>query len=433
MERWNLFASLAGALTAATLAAAPAGAQERVDEPIYPTVEAGVTAPLNDPVEDQFEAGGDGALGLYFSLAPEVALGARVMAGALAEGSPVPQDPVERGVGDYGLIAPSIRVHPFASLMDTRHRAAGLYVAASPGVGIFDGEVVPGYSTSLGYNFAAGPIAIGPRARFTHFIETEGRFGDNDVLMLTGGLEVAILDEAEVVPPEPVAVVDAPPEPELELEPAPEPAPSENPALILDQRAYFDYDQAEIRPAVEDELDAVAAHYRDWGDRYRRLVISGHADDRGSAKYNEHLSAARALAVANHLVSEGVPVEVMELQAHGETEPLEPNAETPRQHQLNRRVELDLVWAEGQRPEGLVPEASPNAPSYVDEAPERVRERERAWDHAQPGPGTSEAEAMLARERERLHELVDRPVRVDLGDRDPTGARPIEVAVEAER
>jgi hypothetical protein len=69
----------------------------------------------------------------------------------------------------------------------------------------------------------------------------------------------------------------------------------------------------------------------------------------------------------------------------------------------------------------------------VDEAPERVRERERAWDHAQPGPGTSEAEAMLARERERLHELVDRPVRVDLGDRDPTGARPIEVAVEAER
>jgi len=431
MRRWMFSMACAAAVSA--LVAGTASAQpDEVDEPIYLTVDVGVTGALNDPVENLFEVGGDAGLGLYFSLLPELALGAHVLGGALAEGAAV--DGVDRGLGDYGLLAASVRFHPFASVMGSMRRASGLYLAASPGVGLFDGEIVPGYSMSLGYNFDVGPISIGPKARFTHFIETHERFGDNDVLMMTGGLEVAFLDEARVVPPEPapepppVAVVE--PEPEPEPQPEPEPEPTINDALTLDERVYFDYDQAELREAAARELDAIVAHYREWEIRYERLVISGHADDRGSAEYNEVLSAARALAVANYLVSQGVPVELLELDAYGEAEPLVARADTEPEHQLNRRVQFDVEWREGRRPVGVAPEPAPNQPAYVDAAPAEVRRNPEAWADAEPRPGLSHAQALLDRERQELRRILDAPVRIELREApEALAARSVEIEV----
>lgn len=443
MLRRILSLGCACALAAFTLPSSLARAQEaRVDEPIYLTVDLGVSGALNDPVEDQFEVGGGGALGLYFSLIPEVALGAQVIGGALAEGHPVPQDPVARGVGDYGLLAASLRVYPFASLMahHTNHRAAGLYLSASPGVGIFDGEIVPGYAASAGYDFAAGPISIGPMIRFTHLIETHGRFGDNDVLMLSGGLEIAFMDEARVIAPperelprpapEPVAAVaELPP---LVIEPEPE--PQVNDALVIDERAYFDYDEAELRPEARTELDAVIAHYRQWGDRYDRLVVSGHADERGSVEYNEALSAARALAVTNYLVSSGVPVQLLEVRAHGESDPLVPDAETAFDYQLNRRVQFDVVWNDQRRPLGVAPEPTPTMPETVDAAPARVQRNRAAWADAAPRPGVpSRAERLFEQEQQALRARIDAPVTIALSpaptDDETIAARRVEITV----
>lgn len=193
-------AGVAGVLVLSALVAPTAHAQlEGGREPIYLTVDGSVTGAFNDPFEALFELGADGGAGLYVSLLPEVAIGARVLGGALGSGAAV--DGVDRGLGDFGLLAASVRVYPFASLLRSPRRAAGLYLAASPGLGLFDGEVVPAYSLSLGLNFVAGPVSVGPKARFTHFIETQGRFDDNHALTLSGGVEVTFFDGVRAEPP----------------------------------------------------------------------------------------------------------------------------------------------------------------------------------------------------------------------------------------
>jgi outer membrane protein OmpA-like peptidoglycan-associated protein len=428
------------ALAAVALAAAPASAQQRVEEPLYFTADLNVTGPVSHPVDDLFDTGADGGVGVFYSLMPELAVGGRIFGGALTEGEPL--DGEDLGLGDLGLLAASVRVHPLASLMGSRRRASGLYLGVSAGAGLFDGEILPGFSASVGYNFALGPISIGPRFRFTHFIETEGRFEDDDTLLVSGGIEVAFLDEATVVEPmpepEPVAAIEEEEmemeeeiEEEAEVEPQVAPEDRLNDALVLSERVYFDYDEVELREGATGELEAIVEHYRQYGDRYDRLVISGHADDRGSREYNEVLSAARALAVANYLVSQGVPVEVLDLQAYGETEPLEAGATTPLAHQLNRRVQFDVRWAEGRQPLGIAPDPEPNPPAYVDAAPQAVQDAPEAWADAEPPPGESRADELLQQEQEQLREIVGQPVRVALADA-PEGTMPRSVRIEVE-
>ena len=431
LSRWTGLAACALAL----LLAAPAAAQEtEVDEPVYVVIDGAFSGLVNDPVEDQFEVGGDGALGVYASVVPEIALGGRVMAGALAEGDPIPQDPQSRGVGDYGLIAPSIRIRPFGSLMaeHTDHRAAGFYLDASPGAGIFDGDVLFAYSASAGYNIPLGPISIGPQFRFTHFVDTEGRFGDTDPLMISGALEVAFLDEADVttIRPEPTAAAPMPePEPIETTVVVAETTPAPNPDLVIDERAYFDYDAVELRPEAMSDLDAVAAHFQEHGPNYRHLVVEGHADDRGSRNYNEALSAARALAVARYLVRHDVPVDAMELRAYGESAPLRPDAATPRERQINRRVQFEVAWQEQARPTGVAPDPNPTMPERVDPAPAD------ATGDADDGLETKNTRAhrLMREQRRALAHEIGQPIEVEIVDTgDPRGVRQVELSMGEE-
>lgn len=421
--------SVARALSALLVAfgmtlAGPALAQERAHEPLYVTVDMGVAGAVADPVEDQFEIGGAGAVGMYYALIPELALGGEVLGGALAEGHRVPQDPVDRGVADFGLMSASLRIYPFASLMaaHTDHRSAGFYLQASPGVALFDGEVVPGYAAAAGYDIPLGPITIGPKFRFMHFIETHGRFGDSDPLVITGAVEVAFLDAREpVAEPEPFDAANAPPA-ELDLVPvamSAEPLPSiemgPNPALRVDQRAYFDFDEVTLRPEAEQELDLVAMHYGKFGDRYERLIVEGHADDRGHHGYDEPLSAARALAVVRYLVGAGVPLEAMEVRAFGESDPLTTAQDTPLAHQINRRVQVEVVWNDALRPPGEMPEPDPTLPARIDPA-----------DDEDDRPGR--AERLLEEQRRALAEVIGQDVHIAIRDvGEARGLRRVEI------
>ena len=387
---WASFAAIAALSVGWT--ASPARAQSVV-EPWYLTVEADAVGPINEVVNRQFDPGFSGSVGIFMSLSPELAIGGRVMAGFLTEGSPVAQDPIDRGMLDMGMISPVLRIRPFGSIHETERRAAGLWLEVAPGVGLSDGLAVFAYQAGLGYDFAAGPIAIGPLARFTHFVETEGRFGDNQVLTWTAGIEVAFLDEVSYTAPpprepEPIAInpdpdgdgiIDndqCPDEPETfngfeDEDGCPDQGRGEfvNDALIVDERVFFDFDSAELRQTGLRQLDAVADHYRDWGDRYERLEVAGHADTRGPVRYNVDLSMRRAEAVRTYLTEHGVPDGILDLHAYGENMPAIPNAETEYEHQVNRRVEFHVVWEEGMRPEGLEPAPNPTMPEVVDEAP----------------------------------------------------------------
>jgi outer membrane protein OmpA-like peptidoglycan-associated protein len=395
------------ALCAFALGVSPARAQSEHEEPWYVTGSLGVTGPLNDPATELFNVGGDASFGVYRSIFPEFAVGARLRTGILSEGGDIAQDPVDRGQLDYGYIGTAIRLRPFASHMNDMRRGTGFYLDLGPGLALLDGDVVPAYEAGLGYNFAVAPVmTIGPMTRFTHFIETHGRFGDNHILTWVGGVEMTFGDgardevsyrnRARVPPAHRVAQGgdrdgdwildtrdDCPDQAETyngveDADGCPEDArPQLNEALVVDERVFFDYDESDLRPAGREQLNIVADHYRRYGDRYETLVISGHTDARGSEPYNADLSRRRARVVLEYLTSHGVPAEKIDIRAYGEERPAVAHADTEFEHQVNRRVEFRVNWRQGAAPIGIAPTPSPTMPDYVDEAPRPVQERER--------------------------------------------------------
>lgn len=71
------------------------------------------------------------------------------------------------------------------------------------------------------------------------------------------------------------------------------------------------------------------------------IMIEGHTDNRGSEDYNLRLSANRAKAVKQLLVSNNIPSDQMNAIGYGESRPKTGN-DTPYGQQLNRRVEIFL-------------------------------------------------------------------------------------------
>lgn len=98
---------------------------------------------------------------------------------------------------------------------------------------------------------------------------------------------------------------------------------------------YFDTDKFEITEAMKEQLQLHAKYL--LANPGTRLVINGHADERGTESYNQVLSEKRADAVHEILVNLGVPEQQLARYGHGESLPLS-NAFAWDE---NRRVELD--------------------------------------------------------------------------------------------
>jgi chemotaxis protein MotB len=76
------------------------------------------------------------------------------------------------------------------------------------------------------------------------------------------------------------------------------------------------------------------------------LRVDGHADRNPirTARFasNWELSAARAIAVAQLLIQEGLPANRVAATAFGDNQPLDPG-DTPEAYARNRRIELRLT------------------------------------------------------------------------------------------
>ncbi len=97
---------------------------------------------------------------------------------------------------------------------------------------------------------------------------------------------------------------------------------------------HFDTNSTEVRA---DDLDRLTEHARYlMAHATARLVISGHADTRGSQAHNKMLSQKRAAAVAHLLEKMGVNEKQLEIQSFGEEAPARDVAHLEE----NRRVEL---------------------------------------------------------------------------------------------
>lgn len=103
------------------------------------------------------------------------------------------------------------------------------------------------------------------------------------------------------------------------------------------QDAFFNYDQADLRPdasrAILDDAAFLVAHPS------VRITIAGYADERGSAEYNVALGMERAEATRSALMSAGVDASRIEVVSYGKERPFctEDNDEC---YQQNRRAQF---------------------------------------------------------------------------------------------
>jgi len=94
---------------------------------------------------------------------------------------------------------------------------------------------------------------------------------------------------------------------------------------------YFQTDVPRVKNATggllnseQDELRSIAASFNRYVamDPSAKLMISGHADERGTSQYNEGLSERRADLVKQFLTDQGISAAHLETQAFGEKQNL---------------------------------------------------------------------------------------------------------------
>ena len=100
---------------------------------------------------------------------------------------------------------------------------------------------------------------------------------------------------------------------------------------------YFMLDSSQIQ---EDFVPVVAAHAQYLASHpSQRVVLEGHADERGSREYNIALGEQRAKSVANLLKVQGVSEGQLEIVSYGEEKPAVLGSDEAA-WERNRRVEL---------------------------------------------------------------------------------------------
>ena len=97
----------------------------------------------------------------------------------------------------------------------------------------------------------------------------------------------------------------------------------------------FDYDKSDIRDDQRSKLQAETTFLKANIDI--RLVVEGHADERGSEEYNLALGDRRANAVKQYFVSQGIAESRLFTVSYGEERPV-CSAQTEDCYAMNRRA-----------------------------------------------------------------------------------------------
>ena len=101
---------------------------------------------------------------------------------------------------------------------------------------------------------------------------------------------------------------------------------------------YFDFDNAELSADTRNVLDKAVDKF--LTNPSGRVVISGHADERGTREYNLALGHLRASAVADYLVANGIDGLRIKKVSVGKEKPLLKGS-NEEAWSKNRRVEIN--------------------------------------------------------------------------------------------
>jgi len=101
----------------------------------------------------------------------------------------------------------------------------------------------------------------------------------------------------------------------------------------------FRTDSYRLHRLTRRQLDRIVAQYRKRKD-VGRIVIGGHADERGSDPYNDVLARKRADEIRRYLVARGIPHSKIEVRSFGSRWPANPGKD-PEALAENRRA---TIW-----------------------------------------------------------------------------------------
>ena len=93
---------------------------------------------------------------------------------------------------------------------------------------------------------------------------------------------------------------------------------SEEAALRAITTFYFEYDSSDLKAEAMRALDV---HAKDLKGNGARVVLEGHADERGTREYNMALGERRGMAVQRYLVLQGVSPAQLEVVSYGKERP----------------------------------------------------------------------------------------------------------------
>ncbi|WP_137803695.1 OmpA family protein, partial [Caulobacter sp. 3R27C2-B] len=102
---------------------------------------------------------------------------------------------------------------------------------------------------------------------------------------------------------------------------------------------YFPFDQSVLTPEAQSVVMEAAKYSNDG--KATKIIVVGHTDTSGSPKYNAKLSERRARAVADALVSQGVPQNVLGVDWKGESAPAVATGDGVKEP-LNRRSTISI-------------------------------------------------------------------------------------------
>jgi OmpA-OmpF porin, OOP family len=234
----------------------------------------------------------------------------------------------------------------------------GMQAFAGGGVGVarvdLDGRVNangPGFVGDSDTGFAWQAIAgvraplsnswdIGLKYRFfnapsINLVDPIGRAIDTDLtshsLLGTISYNFGGKEAPQPLPPVPPIPTPPPPPPAPPAPPAPPPC-NTGPYIV-----FFDFDKSDITADAAAILNGAVTAYANCGAA--NVMLAGHTDRAGSARYNMGLASRRNASVRSYLTGRGIPDGRISSEAFGESMPRVPTADGVREAQ-NRRVEI---------------------------------------------------------------------------------------------
>jgi len=109
-------------------------------------------------------------------------------------------------------------------------------------------------------------------------------------------------------------------------------------AIFANAAVYFDFDKTNLTSKSLQTLKSVVDALND--NSQLNIVLSGHADERGTREYNLALGQRRADTVSQYLILNGVESNRITTKSYGEERPIA-NGQDEASYAKNRRVQIN--------------------------------------------------------------------------------------------